>query len=354
MLSQGILRGTQVEVSDYQFERSDLRIGERRPGISAFMRIRDGADFLEATIRSHIDEFDEIVAVYNQCSDQTPEILSRLQREFGSQRLRVIHYLDRVYPQGTLGHASTAPDSVHSVVNYSNFALAATRHQYVTKLDDDHIAIAETTKRITQQIRAGDVDDGALHCFSGLNLICRPDGTLGVLAHDPISGSGDIGFFRITEKTFFVHDRRFERFCRGALKRRFIGFLYWHCKFLKSSMGFGNYELKENPESRFEKKRSRLQDSPIDIWDLQQLAKAKRSNAVLRLLGRLSAKHELLRQRDDSIATQFPVASVSQAFRDTLSPSLLSDSSIAKLLDANDAESNSSRSRPHIHRPSAA
>src|SRR5690606_2481883 len=68
--------------SEFRFRPEDLKIGERKPGISAFMRIRNGADFLEATIRSHISHFDEIVAVHNRCTDETPDILARLAQEF--------------------------------------------------------------------------------------------------------------------------------------------------------------------------------------------------------------------------------------------------------------------------------
>src|SRR5690606_26502790 len=93
-------------VDGYRFTPADLQVGERRPGISAFMRIRDGAFSLEAAIRSHIGHYDEIVAVYNRCTDATPDILARLAREFGP-KLQVWHYLPRVFPPGSEGHRST-------------------------------------------------------------------------------------------------------------------------------------------------------------------------------------------------------------------------------------------------------
>ena len=65
-------------ISGYSFTPSDLAVGRRLPGVSAFMRIRNGADFLEATIRSHVAFFDEIVAVYNASTDGTGDILARL------------------------------------------------------------------------------------------------------------------------------------------------------------------------------------------------------------------------------------------------------------------------------------
>jgi hypothetical protein len=57
------------KVEGYRFTPEAPAPDARRPG---FMRVRDGADFVEATIRSHIAHFDEIVVVYNQCRDATP------------------------------------------------------------------------------------------------------------------------------------------------------------------------------------------------------------------------------------------------------------------------------------------
>ncbi|KAG1648952.1 putative teichuronic acid biosynthesis glycosyltransferase TuaC [Nymphon striatum] len=108
-------------ISNYSFSHGDLRIGDRKNGISAFMRIRNGADFLEPTIRSHINHFDEIVAVYNQCSDATPDILGRLAQEYGP-KLRVFHYTDRVFPPGSEDHARTKPDKNANPIKVSDLA----------------------------------------------------------------------------------------------------------------------------------------------------------------------------------------------------------------------------------------
>lgn len=307
-------------VSGYRFQTDDLRVADRRPGISAFLRIRNGADFLELAIRSHIEYFDEIVAVYNQCTDETPDILMRLRQEFGPVKLRVFHYTDRVFPPGSEGHARTDPTSPNSVVNYYNFALAATRHQFAVKLDDDHLAIAGATKSTTDAIRAGGTGADTMHCFSGLNVFFRADGSLGILQRDAISGSGDIGFFQVTPQTCFTHDRRFERFQRGGAKRCFAGFLYWHLKYLKADMGFGNYELAQNPSGRYAKRRFALQNGSIRTIDLQELAASRQPTLFNRLQQIVSEKCALAAVRDAAIATTFPDQSVAEAIRRTVAP----------------------------------
>jgi glycosyltransferase involved in cell wall biosynthesis len=270
-------------VSGFVFSPPMLRPGDRLPGISAFMRIRNGADYLEAAIRSHIAHFDEIVAVHNQCTDDTPRILARLAAEF-SPRIRVYHYLDPVFPPGSDGHRDTPPDSPSSLVNYYNFALAMTRHSIVTKLDDDHIAMEERVAAMARKVREG-AWGAEMSCFSGLNLSQDSSGRIGVLKGEPLAGTGDHGFIPVTPQTYFVHDRRFERLQRGGLKRRFRGFAYWHLKYLKPDLGFGNYDLAANPSSRYARRLERLSERHV-VQPSQVARLAGRTEAVAALLRR--------------------------------------------------------------------
>ncbi len=279
--------------SEFRFRPEDLKIGERKPGISAFMRIRNGADFLEATIRSHISHFDEIVAVHNRCTDETPDILARLAQEFGP-KLKVHHYLPEVFPQGSTGHRTEPAGSPRSVVNYSNYALARTSHQVVVKLDDDHLAIEPAVARTVQKIRAGELRPGELLCFSGFNLMQDGQGRLGIRYAEPFSGSGDIGFFHISPTTYFVHDPRFETFQRKGLERRFADFLYWHLKYMKREHGFGNYDFKDNPKSRYLKKRAEfIADRTIYAMDEKVLIGGAQGQALARIVTAMPVPEKL-------------------------------------------------------------
>jgi glycosyltransferase involved in cell wall biosynthesis len=306
---------TQV-IETFQFSPRMLSPADRLPGVSAFMRIRNGADFLEASIRSHIAFYDEIVAVHNQCTDATPAILQRLAAEFGS-RLRVFHYLPRVSPPGSEGHANTPGDAPTSMVTYSNFALAQTRHQWAVKLDDDHLAVTQAVAKIVADIRAGIADPRIMHCFSGLNLVRDPAGDLKVPAASIVSGKGDIGYFRVNEQTLFTHDRRFERFARGDFPRHFAGWLYWHLKFLKSGGGFANYELKANPNSRYARRQARLNSSTLlNLADTRRLLAP---GLLRRLRSALDSKERLALARDSAVADAFPQDRVSDALDVTAS-----------------------------------
>lgn len=241
-------------IDTYSFTPDDLRVADRRPGISAFVRTKNGADFLAPTIRSHAPYVDEIVAVYNQCTDGTEAVLAGLQDEFGPDKLKLFHYLPRVHPPGSTEHAAEPANSPHSVVNYSNFALSRTTRRIVVKLDDDHIAFERGLAPMVEALRRDGLAPGRMNCFSGLNLVRDEDGAVGIHAGTPFSGNGDIGFFAMTPDAYFVHDRRFEDFRKYHFRRVFVGFAYWHMKYLKTGLGFANYEIESGRNRRFEKK----------------------------------------------------------------------------------------------------
>ena len=301
-------------IKTFHFNPEMLAPADRLPGVSAFMRIRNGADFLEATIRSHADMYDEIVAVYNNCTDATADILARLSSELGP-KLRVFHYLPQAHPAGSESHARTLGDAPNSLVTYSNFALCQTRHQWAVKLDDDHLSIPKSVKTMVAAIHAGSADDRLMHCFSGLNLVRTAEGALRVPAVIPVSGKGDIGYFRVTNNTYFTHDPRFERFTRGKIKRHFAGWFYWHMKFLKSGGGFDNYELEANPGSRYARRRERLKSGAL--WDLAETRCALSPGPLRRLRAAIDAKEKVAVARDASIGTAFDQSDLTAALNAT-------------------------------------
>jgi len=303
-------------VSGYQFRPTDMHVADRTDGISAFMRCRNGANFVESTIRSHIGFYDEIVVVYNQCEDDTPAILARLQQEYGP-KLRLYHYTDRVHPLGSGDHAAANADSPNSMVNYSNFVLAKTRHRIVVKLDDDHFAIPGAVAKMVSNLRAGRLDKTVQHCFSGLNLARNASGALCIPAFDPVVGGGDHSYFYATEDTRFYYDRRFERFGRGSQKRRFAGFFYWHLKYLKAGQGFRNYELTANPDSRYARKKNQFESS--GLLGLPDLRAQFAFNAGGWLAARLGEKARLKYDRNRHIRTIFHHDNLEAAL-DALSP----------------------------------
>ncbi len=235
-------------MDEFIFNRELLSPLNRKVGISAFLRVRNGDEFLCQTIESHIDHFDEIVAVYNQCTDRTPEILYRLSQEY-PQKIKVYEYKPRVFPISSTEHQRTPPDSINSIVNYYNYALSKTTYNIVTKLDDDHFAIKKNLTKIVDNIRKIGIYDHIL-MFSGINLMRSESGEVGVYSNQPFAGNGDHFYCPISNDTYFKHHSNYEIFTYGNLKSKYVGLLYFHLKYLKKNHGFDNYELESNPKSR--------------------------------------------------------------------------------------------------------
>lgn len=245
-------------VQGYRFKPEDLRIADRRPGICGFMRVRNGEDFLAEAVCSHLPFYDEIVIAYNQCEDNTEAIVARLAERF-PDKVRAFHYVDRVLPLGHPDYEGMPYDDVSSMANYYNLSLAKTRYTVVTKLDDDHIALPRALGPLLDRIRqAGCRLGNTMWCFSGLNLVRTAQG-IGIFAADPYSGGGDIGYFEVSERTYFENSVKHEVFRKRHLKRWYGGLTYLHGKYLKKGEGFINYELDLLPNSRFARKKARFE-----------------------------------------------------------------------------------------------
>ena len=247
-----------TKVEDYSFKVQDLNLEKRKKGLSMFIRTRNGEDFLEEAIESHIEFLDELVVVYNRCTDGTEKILKKLMKKH--KKIKAFNYVPKVYPPGSKKHIELPPDSKNSLVNYYNFALTRTTKTVVAKLDDDHIGLSKGLEKVTRIIREKNYEIGnEMFCFSGVNLALRND-EIGILKNNPFSGQGDIGFFKVNPKTYFVHTPKFE-VLNKVLKRKYHGMAYIHTKYLKKEEGFYVYDLEENPDSRYHKQREKAQSS---------------------------------------------------------------------------------------------
>lgn len=237
------MKSPEQSASPYAFNNATLD-APRKPGISALMRIRNGADFLRETIESHLPYYDEIIACHNDCSDGTEAILRELEAKHPG-KVRVFHYSPRVHPPCSQGHRETPTESVHSLANYYNYCLAQARYCVAVKLDDDHIAISRALADCVRQIRS-DLERGVrkLYTFSGLNLVRDQSMKLAVYGNAPFAGTGDIMYFPVCRQIYWRQAARWERlgFSGLRLQKQYMGLLFFHLKHLKPDLGFGNME----------------------------------------------------------------------------------------------------------------
>jgi len=231
-------------VRDFTFHANELDL-PRPPGISAMMRIRNGAEYLRETIESHVAHYDEIVAAYNDCSDGTEAILMEMAARYPG-KVKPFHYFPPVVLPYSEEHNRTPTESVHSLANYYNWTLARTRFSTVVKLDDDHLAIPTALAEAVRYVRA-DITRGIrkLYTFSGINLVRTGEASVAVYDNLPLVGTGDIMYFPVSRDITFQQVHDFEKMIIGGprLQKEYVGLLYFHLKHLKADFGFGNMTL---------------------------------------------------------------------------------------------------------------
>lgn len=246
-------------VTDFAFDRLRLAPDRRREGISAYMRLRNEEEYVALAIESHLPFFDEIVAVYNRCTDGTPQILADLERRY-PDKLTVIRYEPHVYPQGSEKFKELPDDSPYSLTYYYNFALSQTTCKIACKVDGDHIAIPQVFGPYVERIR----QEGLASCrpIRGINLARDPAGRVGVRQNQPFTaGEPDCGCFPVSASTCYRKKWPHEGFRHNLrIEPAVVGF--YHCKLLKADLGQDNYDLKENSESYYWPIKQRLEQEP--------------------------------------------------------------------------------------------
>ena len=303
------------KVENYHFTPNLLNVDKRTPGLSAFVRVRNGEDFLAESICTHIGSFDEIVIVLNQCTDGSEQIVKNLLVTY-PDKIKAFHYLDRVYPPGHSIYKELKQSSPNSIGTYYNFALAMTTRTVVTKLDDDHIAIPQNLSRLVEEIKKRNYDiSNEMLCFSGLNLT-ENDLGIGIYKANPFGGNGDHGFFRVTSDTYFTHSVKFERFNYKSVKRSYYGMTYLHLKYLKKGHGFDNYEIEQDTSSRYSRHIQKFKANQSSI-SVSKLVEETKPHLLYQLkLPCLPTKMKLKSKRAEKIRFELDQVDINQLLSD--------------------------------------
>ena len=231
-------------MNDVEFQFDPAGLAKPRPaGISAYMRIKNEEQFVKLAIESHLPFYDEIIAVYNDCTDNTEAILLALQQQHPG-KLKVFHYLPKVHPIRTPEHAAMVghDDDVHSLANYYNYALSKCAYSFAAKLDGDHLAIPHKFTAITKTIRKAIADGSAVRKIlyqSAINLAKDDDGNIGVNESNPFAGSSDYYYHPVTDKLTFVNALDWEKLQKKRehnWQRNFLGITSFHLKYLKTNL----------------------------------------------------------------------------------------------------------------------
>lgn len=129
-------------------------------GVSGIMRVKNDADFIAASIESCVGALDELIVVYNDCSDSSAEVIEEMRRKY-PDKIRVFEYPYKVLGVGLTKEeynmaVSLPDDSPALLCNYYNFALSKVRYEYAIKIDADQIYFSEELTKWCNIVRTGD------------------------------------------------------------------------------------------------------------------------------------------------------------------------------------------------------
>ena len=229
------------------------------------MRVKNDAEFIAASVESCIDALDELVIVYNDCSDNSPVIIQAMAEKYPN-KIKVFHYLPSIVAWNLTQKEVAEIEcgeipSECTLAGYYNYALSKTTYKYVMKIDADQIYFTDKLKELCDLYRSetkGRVTAGNLlmafivkiylifairlgrksklvsnsamwhryrkaifnlirywkinSSLSGINLVVAPDKPLiskgkevkdGTNILSPYNGEGDHLIFKVTPATYF-------------------------------------------------------------------------------------------------------------------------------------------------------
>lgn len=223
----------------------------REEGLSGFIRARNEGEYLAESIESWLPLLDELIIVFNNCQDNT-EAIARTYAEKYPQKIKVFHYLPIVYPQGSEKYKELDSNNIHSLVNYYNFALSHTTKKWAIKIDGDLILENEMISYLRKEyLSISRYSQNSFLPISGVNIILQNN-----LYYLPSSSkfcgtAGDLCMFKVDIDTTFQKGENSEYLnLSNRLKLNNI-FAYYHLKFAKNDFGVGNYNFRDNPNSRY-------------------------------------------------------------------------------------------------------
>lgn len=118
-----------------------------KDGLSGFIRAKNEGRFIGMCIDSCIDSLDELIVVYNDCSDDTEKILMSKLKQY-PQKLKVYPFNHNILSHNLSREEfeyviSLPEDSVRLHSTQCNYALSKVSYKYAMKIDPDQIYFAD-------------------------------------------------------------------------------------------------------------------------------------------------------------------------------------------------------------------
>ena len=120
--------------------------------VSGIMRVKNDGLFIERCIRSCIDALDELIVVYNDCTDNSVAEIDKMVAIYPN-KIKCYEYPHHIIGMNITKEefdiAKSLPDdSPNLFCTYSNFALLKVTSEYALLIDADQIYFTEQLKKM--------------------------------------------------------------------------------------------------------------------------------------------------------------------------------------------------------------
>jgi glycosyltransferase involved in cell wall biosynthesis len=123
------------------------------PSLTAVYRVKNGQEYLEASILSIAPIATEIVVVDNNSSDKTVEIVKRLKAELAHCcQINLYDYCEKLELAGEGYGARVKQNPQGSLANYYKFAFSNATSDYLLKMDAHYIFLPRSLKLIQDHL----------------------------------------------------------------------------------------------------------------------------------------------------------------------------------------------------------
>ncbi|MDM8207261.1 glycosyltransferase [Bacteroides gallinaceum] len=129
-------------------------------GLSGLMRLKNEGPFIKNCVESCIDALDELIIVYNDCTDDTPEIVEEMRKRYPDKVKAYAynnHILSHNLTEADFNIAKNLPeDSPRLHSSQCNFALSKANYKYAVKIDADQLYFTDELKK-WRDVCSGDI-----------------------------------------------------------------------------------------------------------------------------------------------------------------------------------------------------
>lgn len=118
--------------------------------VAGIMRVKNEGAFIKKCVESCIDALDELIIVYNDCTDNSEEEIKKIATKYPG-KIRYYEYPYEVkafnLSRDEFEYIKDLPeDNPHLFSSYSNFALSKVTSEYALKIDSDQVYFTEKLK----------------------------------------------------------------------------------------------------------------------------------------------------------------------------------------------------------------